>query len=107
MEGWGRSRAGHRGAARCAWRAERAADSHLLSGGAYLPFATTKDAATGRQPSVRDRHKDQSDYVNRVRVAAREAEAAGFLLPEDAAVIVNSAAETRLFDPTAPVAPSH
>jgi hypothetical protein len=73
--------------------------------GAYLPFAATKDAATGRQPSVRDRYKDQSDYVNRVRVAAREAEAAGFLLPEDAAVIVNSAAETRIFDPTAPVAP--
>jgi hypothetical protein len=39
--------------------------------------------------------------VNRVRVAAREAEAAGFLLPEDAAVIINSAAETRIFDPAA------
>ena len=52
---------------------------------AYLPFPADKVAAL---------YKDQNDYVNRVRVAAREAEAQGFLLPEDAAVIVNSAVET-------------
>ena len=39
-------------------------------------------------------YKSQGDYVNRIRVAARDAVAAGFMLPEDAAVIVNSAAET-------------
>jgi hypothetical protein len=39
--------------------------------GAYLPFAATKDATTGRQPSVRDRYKDQSDYVNRVSPRAK------------------------------------
>ena len=61
--------------------------------GAYLPFPADKLAAL---------YKDQNDYVNRVRVAAREAEAQGFLLPEDAAVIINAAAETPVVAP-APV----
>jgi hypothetical protein len=53
-----------------------------------------------------ERYKDHGDYVNRIRSAAREAEAAGFLLPEDAAVIVNSAAETPIFSqPPADSAP--
>lgn len=61
--------------------------------GAYLPFSPEKIAAL---------YKDQNDYVNRVRVAAREAEAEGFLLPADAAVIVDSAAAARIFDQAAP-----
>jgi len=36
---------------------------------------------------------------------AREAEAAGFLLPEDAAIIVNSAAESPIFGQVAPSGP--
>ena len=58
--------------------------------GAFSPFPADKVAAL---------YKDQNDYVNRVRVAAREAEAQGFLLPEDAAVIVDPAAETPVFAP--------
>ena len=58
--------------------------------GAYLPFSADKVPAL---------YKDQNDYVNRVRVAAREAKVQGFLLPEDVAVIVNSAAATPFFAP--------
>jgi len=73
--------------------------------GAYLPFPKTKDAATDKRPSLAERYKDHGDYVNQVRVAAREAEAAGFLLPEDAAIIVNSAAESPIFGQVAPSGP--
>ena len=48
------------------------------------------------------RYKDKADYVNRIRVAARAAQAQGFLLPEDAAVIINAAAETTILDEPAP-----
>ena len=68
--------------------------------GAFVPFAVTRrerEAANDPRPSLEERYKDQNDYVNRVRVAAREAMASGFLLPEDAAIIVNAAAETPLF----------
>jgi hypothetical protein len=73
--------------------------------GAYLPFARTKDSADGRHPSVAERYKDRNDYVNRIRVAARAAQAQGFLLPEDAAVIVNAAAAVTIFDQKAPDGP--
>jgi hypothetical protein len=73
--------------------------------GAYLPFARTKDSSDGRQPSVAERYKDRDDYVNRIRVAARAAQAEGFLLPEDAAVIVNAAAAVTIFDQKTPDAP--
>jgi Alpha/beta hydrolase domain len=62
--------------------------------GAYAPFPNAPGATGEKTLSLAERYKDHGDYVNRIRSAAREAEAAGFLLPEDAAVIVNSAAET-------------
>ncbi|HEY3846568.1 MAG TPA: alpha/beta hydrolase domain-containing protein [Acetobacteraceae bacterium] len=73
--------------------------------GAYLPFAATREAreaAHDKRPSLAERYKNQDDYVNRIRVAAREAEAEGFLLPEDAAIIVNSAAAAPIFERAAP-----
>jgi alpha/beta hydrolase family protein len=76
--------------------------------GAFVPFATTRrerEAAGDPRPSLEERYKDQNDYVNRVRVAARDAVASGFLLPEDAAIIVNAAAETPVFKPQANDAP--
>lgn len=73
--------------------------------GAFLPFPVTKDAAGGKGGSLADRYKDQIDYVNRLRVAAREASEAGFLLPDDAAIIVNSAAAAPIFGPPAPNGP--
>ncbi len=63
--------------------------------GAFLPFATTKaerEAASDKRLSIAERYKDRDDYVNRIRVATRELQAQGFLLDDDAAVIVASAA---------------
>ena len=73
--------------------------------GAYLPFARTTASTEGKHPSLAERYKDQSDYLNRVRVAARAVQAEGFLLPEDAAVIVNAAAAAPIFDQKAPAGP--
>lgn len=73
--------------------------------GAFLPFAAAKDSTEGKHPSLAERYTDQNDYVNRIRVAARKAVAEGFLLPEDAAVIVTSAAAAPIFPQAAPVGP--
>jgi len=54
--------------------------------GAFLPFDEAKIAA---------RYKNRDDYVNRIRNAARTLETEGFLLPDDAAVIVAAAAATQ------------
>jgi hypothetical protein len=73
--------------------------------GAYLPFARTREerlAAQDQRLSLAERYKDQNDYVNRVRVAARELEEQGFLLPEDAAIIVNAAAATPILGAAMP-----
>jgi Alpha/beta hydrolase domain len=76
--------------------------------GAYLPFAATREAreaAQDKRPSLAERYKDQNDYVDRVRVAAREAQHEGFLLPADAAIIINSVAAAPIFVQPAPTAP--
>jgi hypothetical protein len=68
--------------------------------GAYLVFARTKaerEAANDPRPSIEELYRNRADYVNRIRVAARELEQAGFLLPEDAAIIIQSAAANRAF----------
>ena len=72
--------------------------------GAYQPFARTRAAGDGGPPSLAERYTDQQDYVNKVRVAARAAEAQGFLLAEDVAVIVNAAAESAVVGQTAQAA---
>ena len=53
--------------------------------GAFLPFD---------QARIAQLYKNRDDYVNRIRIAARELEAQGFLLPDDAAVIIAAAAAT-------------
>lgn len=76
--------------------------------GAYLPFAATREAreaAHDSRLSLAERYRDQNDYVDRVRAAAREAGSEGFLLPEDAAIIETSAAATPIFPKPAPAAP--
>lgn len=68
--------------------------------GAWSPFAATKaqrESANDARPSLAERYVNRDGYVNRVRASARAAMADGFLLPEDAAVIVESAATTRAF----------
>jgi hypothetical protein len=63
--------------------------------GAFQPFNHAALAA---------HYASNADYLNRVRVAARAAMSAGFLLPMDAAVIVNAAASNPIFE-TAPSGP--
>ena len=70
--------------------------------GAYLPFARTAAEADGRA-SLMERYGSEAGYQERVRVAARAAVRAGFLLPMDAAVIVNAAVGTPVLGPPPPV----
>jgi len=76
--------------------------------GAFIPFAPTREALASTQDKrlpLAERYKDQNDYVNHIRVAARAAETAGFLLPEDAAIIINSVAAAPIFVQAASTAP--
>jgi len=66
----------------------------------YVAFAKSKEAretAKDSRLSLLERYRDHDDYVNRVRMASRELEQRGFLLSEDATVIVHAAAESRAF----------
>jgi hypothetical protein len=73
--------------------------------GAYVAFPRTQADATannqGQRPVV-DRYKTRNEYVDRVRAAARDLARDGFLLPEDVAIIIQSAAENRLWKVSAP-----
>lgn len=67
---------------------------------AYVAFPLSReDADRTHDPHrpVLERYKTRNDYVNRIRTAARELERDGFLLPEDAAVIIQSAAQSPLW----------
>jgi len=76
-------------------------DSFLCSlVGSYTPFAATKaqrEASGDARLSVAERYRNRDDYVNRIRVASLDLMQRGFLLPEDAAVIVESAAASTAF----------
>jgi hypothetical protein len=70
--------------------------------GSFSPFAATKaerERTGDTRPSIEERYHGRDDYVNRVRIASQDLAARGFLLPEDAAVIVQEAASTKLFTP--------
>jgi hypothetical protein len=76
----------------------------MLAGG-YVAFPRTHadaDAAHDAHRPVLDRYKTRNDYVNRVRTTARELERDGFLLPDDAAIIIQSAAENPLWRASTP-----
>lgn len=63
--------------------------------GSYTPFATTKaqrEANSDARPSIAERYRNRDDYVNRIRIAAYDLIESGFLLPEDAAIIIQAAA---------------
>jgi len=57
--------------------------------GAYSPFPS---------PKLAEHYRNRDDYVNRIRAAARELTQDGFLLPDDAAVIVQAASATAAFE---------
>jgi hypothetical protein len=73
--------------------------------GAYVAFPLTQadaDAAHDQHRPVLERYKTRNDYVDHIRVAARDLESEGFLLPDDAAIIIQSAAENPLWHSVAP-----
>jgi hypothetical protein len=73
--------------------------------GSFLAFAATKaerERTGDTRRSIEERYHGGDDYVNQVRVAAQDLMAWGFMLPEDAAVIVQEAASRNLFDPARP-----
>jgi hypothetical protein len=76
--------------------------------GSFSPFATTKaerERTGDPRPSIEERYHGRDDYVNRIRIAAQDLIARGFLLSDDAALIVQEAASSNLFGP-APGNPS-
>jgi len=74
--------------------------------GAYRPFAATvadRKAKNDERPSLEELYPGGvNEYVTKVRLAAQALVADRLLLPEDAAVIVNAAAENPAFAPTRP-----
>ena len=76
----------------------------MLAGG-YVAFPRAQadaDAAHDSHRAVLERYQTRNDYVNRIRIAARELERNGFLLPDDATIIIQSAAENPLWRATVP-----
>ena len=70
--------------------------------GSFTPFAATKadrERTGDARPSIAERYRDRDDYVNRVRIAAQELMRRGLLLRDDAAVIIQEAASSKLFAP--------
>jgi hypothetical protein len=70
--------------------------------GTFSPFAATKaerERTADARLSIEERYRTRDDYVNRIRTAALDLVTRGFMLPEDAAVIVQEAASSKLFAP--------
>jgi hypothetical protein len=68
--------------------------------GSYSAFAATRvqrESSGDARLSIAERYRNRDDYVNRIRIAALDLMEGGFLLPEDAAVIVQSAAASPAF----------
>jgi len=73
--------------------------------GAYVAFPRTQaeaDATHDPHRPVLERYKTRNEYVNLIRAATRDLERDGFLLPDDAAIIIHSAAENPLWRASAP-----
>jgi hypothetical protein len=73
--------------------------------GAYVAFPRTQDDPRAeRDPHrpVLDRYNTRNEYVDRIRAAARKLEQDGFLLSDDAVIIIQSAAENPLWRITVP-----
>jgi hypothetical protein len=68
--------------------------------GSYHAFAATKaqrELTGDARLSIAERYRNRDDYVNRIRIAAHDLIQSGFLLPEDAAVIIQAAAANSAF----------
>ena len=66
----------------------------------YVAFTKTKaerEASGDKRLSVEERYGSRAEYLNRIRIAAARLVADGYLLDEDAAIIVHSAAQSSSF----------
>jgi hypothetical protein len=65
--------------------------------GAYFPFAkTAADRDADPRPSLQERYGTQAGYVAKVEEASQKLVSEGFLLPDDAARIVQEARQSNL-----------
>jgi hypothetical protein len=65
--------------------------------GGFIPFAKTRTeriASGDPRPSLEERYGDHGGFVARVRGAVAEQQAAGWLLPEDAALLLTQAEQS-------------
>jgi hypothetical protein len=70
--------------------------------GSFSAFVATKaerERTGDPRSSIEERYRSRDDYVSQVRITTQGLMARGFLLPEDAAVIVQEAASSNLFEP--------
>jgi hypothetical protein len=82
------------------WREGLAEDELCGLFGSYLPFARTKEErmrSGDPRLSLEERYKDLDDYVRKVSGAARSLVEERYLLPEDAARIIEKAKKCPLF----------
>jgi hypothetical protein len=62
--------------------------------GGFIPFARTKAERTAKgdsRLSLEERYGDHAGFVAKVRAAVARQQSAGWLLPDDAAAMVNAA----------------
>ena len=65
--------------------------------GSYVPFAkTAAERGNDPRPSLQERYGSQAGYVAKVEEAAQKLVSEGFLLPDDAARIVQEARQSNL-----------
>ena len=65
--------------------------------GSYVPFAkTAAERGNDPRPSLQERYGSQVGYVAKVEEAAQKLVSEGFLLPDDAARIVQEARQSNL-----------
>lgn len=70
--------------------------------GMVMPFAPTaaaRETARDSRPSLAERYKDKAQYLARVREAAKQLQARGFLLEEDIERVVARADKMARFEP--------
>ena len=62
--------------------------------GGMIAFSRTREERLAKhdpRPSLHERYRSHEGYVSAVRVATKRAMKAGFLLPEDAAALIQAA----------------
>ncbi|MCZ6719327.1 MAG: alpha/beta hydrolase domain-containing protein [Gammaproteobacteria bacterium] len=77
-------------------------DRGCVLSGSFIPFAKTKQqrlAANDNRLSIEERYLDNNDYVNRIAVSAWSLVAEGFMLEQDAIIVIHAASQSPVFRP--------